>query len=611
MSSDAKERIRAAVDIAEVVSELVSLKPAGRGQLKGLCPFHNEKTPSFHVHQDRGFYYCFGCGAKGDVFDFLMQTQGIDFGESLKILGQRTGIEVSPPTQSDLKKRDIYELNKMALKYFKGQLSDDVKNYLLKRKLTVESIEKFDLGFALNSWDAFLKFALAKNVTEQELFDAGLIRKNDSGLSYDYFRNRIIFPIKDYLGRVVGFSGRVIDDSMPKYMNTNETSVFKKAELLYALDLAKHDIRETGKAIVVEGFMDAIALHQTGFGNSVAALGANLTMQQAIALKRLDVNRVYLAFDADEAGQRAILSGLDQKIGNEFLIKAVTVPYGKDPADAVLDGNIEDFKNALEEGLSEIDFRFKTVLAKYNSKTTEGKKDILNELLPSLSSKDVFDPVAAEMKRLVIHHLEINPRELNRLINSRQRRKLSTVQVKGLETSTKKMSQIARLEQEIIALVLLEPDSIREHVELIQSSVPENDDLNILREFIIISHQEDYKDHQILKRYRNKKESELIFKRLFSLNSNEDLKIDTKKYLNKTLSSLREMLLDAQKESLKQKLLEHIAKVKKQVSDPEISKEELQEINNELQQIYKIYPVQDAETRLRDTSTHIKKLKLN
>ena len=611
MSSDAKERIRAAVDIAEVVSELVSLKPAGRGQLKGLCPFHNEKTPSFHVHQDRGFYYCFGCGAKGDVFDFLMQTQGIDFGESLKMLGQRTGIEVCPPTQSDLKKRDIYELNKMALKYFKGQLSDDVKNYLLKRKLTVESIEKFDLGFALNSWDAFLKFALAKNVTEQELFDAGLIRKNDSGLSYDYFRNRIIFPIKDYLGRVVGFSGRVIDDSMPKYMNTNETSVFKKAELLYALDLAKHDIRETGKAIVVEGFMDAIALHQTGFGNSVAALGANLTMQQAIALKRLDVNRVYLAFDADEAGQRAILSGLDQKIGNEFLIKAVTVPYGKDPADAVLDGNIEDFKNALEEGLSEIDFRFKTVLAKYNSKTTEGKKDILNELLPSLSSKDVFDPVAAEMKRLVIHHLEINPRELNRLINSRQRRKLSTVQVKGLETSTKKMSQIARLEQEIIALVLLEPDSIREHVELIQSSVPENDDLNILREFIIISHQEDYKDHQILKRYRNKKESELIFKRLFSLNSNEDLKIDTKKYLNKTLSSLREMLLDAQKESLKQKLLEHIAKVKKQVSDPEISKEELQEINNELQQIYKIYPVQDAETRLRDTSTHIKKLKLN
>jgi len=611
MSSDAKERIRAAIDIAEVVSEVVNLKPAGRGQLKGLCPFHNEKTPSFHVHQDRGFYYCFGCGAKGDVFDFLMQTQGIDFAESLKILGQRSGIEVTPPTQTDLKKRDIYELNKIALKYFKEQLSDDVKDYLLKRKLTLESIEKFELGFAVDSWDAFLKFALAKNISEQELFDAGLIRNNDRGRSYDYFRNRIIFPIKDYLGRVVGFSGRVLDDSLPKYLNTNETSVFKKAELLYALDLAKHDIRESRKAIVVEGFMDAIALHQTGFGNTVAALGANLTMQQAIALKRLDVNRVYLAFDADEAGQRAILSGLDQKIGNEFLITAVSVPHGKDPADTVLDGDIEDFKKALEEGLSEVDFRFKTVLAKYDANTTEGKKDILNELLPSLSPKDVFDPVSAEMKRLVIHHLAINPRELNRLINSKRRRKFSTVQVKGLETTTKKMSQIARLEQEIIALVLLEPISIEEHVELIQSSIPENDSLNILREFISICTQEGYNDHQILERYREKDESELIFKRLFSLNSNEELKIDIDKHLNKILSSLREMLLDAQKEALRQKLLEHLSKLRKELRNPEISERELQEFYDELQQFQRILPVQDAETRLRDTSTHIKKLKLN
>ncbi|HHO54808.1 MAG TPA: DNA primase, partial [Trueperaceae bacterium] len=152
MSIDAKEKIRASIDIAEVVSEVVSLQTAGKGQLKGLCPFHNEKTPSFHVNQDRGFYYCFGCGAKGDVFDFLMQTQGIDFGESLRILGQRTGIEVSPPNQTDLKKRDLYELNKIALKYFRDNLNDEIIGYLLNRKLSQESIDKFEIGFALDSW---------------------------------------------------------------------------------------------------------------------------------------------------------------------------------------------------------------------------------------------------------------------------------------------------------------------------------------------------------------------------------------------------------------------------------------------------------------------------
>ncbi len=597
MSIDAKEKIRASIDIAEVVSEVVSLQAAGKGQLKGLCPFHNEKTPSFHVNQDRGFYYCFGCNAKGDVFDFLMQTQGIDFSESLRILGQRSGIEVTPPSQIDLKKRDLYELNKIALKYFLDNLNDEVNGYLLDRKLSQESIDKFEIGFATDSWDSFLKFALAKNITEQELLNAGLIRKNENNRTYDYFRNRIIFPIKDYLGRVVGFSGRVIDDSLPKYLNTSETAIFKKAELLYGLDTAKHAIREAKTAIVVEGFMDAIALQQTGFGNTVAALGANLSMQQAIALKRMDVNLVYLAFDADEAGQRAILSGLDQKIGNEFLIKAVSVPYGKDPADAVLDGNIDDFRKALENGLSEVEFRFKTVFKKHDSKTTEGKQKILNDLLVSLKPKGIFDPVAAEMRRLVIDYLAIDGQRLDRFLNSKKQIKLNKTQIKGLE-STKKSSQITIFELEIMALVMLEPESLKDNIATIQSSLP-NEELSILAEFMNICQLNNYDDHAILEEYRNRDEGKILFERLFSQDSNSDFKINIDKHLNNLLSSLRELYLNTEKENMRAKLLARMTEVSEQISSPELSAEDLQSYYEELKLIQQMLAAREGERRLR------------
>ncbi|HHO55814.1 MAG TPA: toprim domain-containing protein, partial [Trueperaceae bacterium] len=473
----------------------------------------------------------------------------------------------------------------------------EIIGYLLNRKLSQESIDKFEIGFALDSWDSFLKYAIAKNISEQELVNAGLIRKNDNNRTYDYFRNRIMFPIKDYLGRVVGFSGRVIDESLPKYLNTNETSIFKKAELLYGLDTAKHAIRETKTAIVVEGFMDAIALQQTGFDNAVAALGANLSMQQAIALKRLDVNLVYLAFDADEAGQRAILSGLDQKIGNEFLIKAVSVPYGKDPADAVLEGSIEEFRKALENGLSEVEFRFKTVFGKYDNKTTEGKQKILNELLVSLQPKDVFDPVAAEMRRLVIDYLEIDGNRLDKFLNSKKQRKLNQTQIKGLET-TKKSSQIAIFELEIMALVMLEPEQLEDNINTIQSSLP-NEELSILSEFINICQISNYDDHAILEEYQNRDEGKILFERLFSQPNTEEYKIDVAKHLDNLLSSLRELYLNAEKEDVRAKLLARMAEVSQQLSSPELAAEELQSYYQELKLIQQMLAARDAERRLR------------
>ena len=602
VSLEAKELVRQRLDIADVIGEVVALKPAGRGQLKGLCPFHNEKTPSFHVHQERGFYYCFGCQAKGDLFDFMMQTQGMDFSEALQTLGHRAGVEVTPQTPKDRKRRDLYEVNKLALEYFKEQLeahSHLAKSYLLGRQLTEESIETFDLGYAPDSWDALLKYALGKGVSEDDLLAAGLVRASEAGRRYDYHRHRIIFPIKDYLGRVVGFSGRVLDDSLPKYLNTSETDIFKKAELLYGLDLAKTAIRAGGEALVVEGYMDVIALHQTGFENVVAALGATLTAEQAAQLSRLDVQKLYLAFDADEAGQRAILAGLEQSVGRQFLVKAIRVPHGKDPADAVLGGHVEEFKAALREGLSEVEFRFSSTLAKHDRNELEGEKAILNELLPALRPRDVFDPVATEMRRLVIDQLKIDPTRLDEWVNSKRKRKLDDTQIKGMERKKLNHSQVAVIELEVIALLLLEPRKLKERLEYVKASLPPTMDDSVLQEFQEICGDCDYDSQAILFRYRERDEGRILFERLLTQADDEDMRIDVEGYIEKSLSRLREMYLNGQKESQRAHLLERMEEVSRFLTDPNLPTDQLKHYYAELKEIHQMLAARDAERRIQ------------
>ncbi len=602
MSLDAKEQIRQRLDIAEVVGDVVALKPAGRGQLKGLCPFHNEKTPSFHVHQDRGFYYCFGCQAKGDLFDFVMQTQGVDFFEALQSLGVRAGIEVTPQTPRDSRRRDLFEVNALALAFFRTQLEAHAplaKSYLLNRRLSEASLDTFELGYAPDSWDALLKHALTKGVSDADLLDAGLVRESDAGRRYDYFRNRIMFPIKDYLGRVVGFSGRVLDDSMPKYLNTSETDIFKKGELLYGLDLAKTAIRASGEALVVEGYMDVIALHQTGFDTAVAALGATLTADQAAQLSRLDVQKLYLAFDADEAGQRAILSGLEQSVGRQFLVRAVRVPHGKDPADAVLGGHVAEFRAALSEGLSEVEFRFTSTLGKYDRSTLDGKKAILNDLLPVLRPRDVFDPVAAEMRRLVIDKLRIEPARLDDWINSKRQRRLDDTQIKGMERKRFNPTQVAVIELEVIALLLLEPGLLRKRLEYVQSSLPPSMEDSVLKEFQEICETCRYDDQQILSRYRERDEGRILFERLFTQAEDEDMRIDVEMQIDKSLSRLREMYLDGAKENQRAHLLERMEEVSRFLTDPNLPTDKLKHYYAELKEIHSMLAARDAERRIQ------------
>jgi DNA primase len=455
-----KEEIRARLDFRELVSEYVALKPSGRDKWKGLSPFSKEKTPSFYVDVAKGVWYCFSTKQGGDPFDFLMKVEGISFRDALVKLAQRTGVQFEDRPE-DKRRRDVYEVNALALAYFQASLREasgaEARAYLERRGVSQESIEAFALGWAPAGYDNLLKHAKARGVGEKELIDAGLLSESaESGRVYDRFRARVMYPIRDYLGRVVAFGGRVLDDAKPKYLNSPETEVFKKGETLYGLDLARKSIHDNGEAVVVEGYMDVIAMHQHGFTGAVASLGTALTAEHAHLLSRQGARRLALLFDNDEAGQRATLAGLDQEIGRMFLVRAVVAPGGKDSADILLAGGRDNLAEALAGGLSEVEFRFAAVLEKNDPTTLEGKRAILQALGPALRPRDVFDPVANELRRLVSDRLGLNEKRLDEWLSataSRGTRSLDSLRVGGML----RVSSGANAEVKLAQLVIQNP----------------------------------------------------------------------------------------------------------------------------------------------------------
>ncbi len=599
MAFDAKDKIKERLNLAEVVGEVVALKPAGRGQLKGLCPFHDEKTPSFHVHQDRGFYYCFGCQAKGDVFDFVMQTRSMSFPEALKLLGDRAGVEVGPPSPKAGQRRDLFDVNQVALDYFRAHLGGPALEYLEGRGLTRQTIDSFELGFAPDSWDGLLKGALTRGVNESDLVTLGLVVENERGRRYDRFRGRVMFPIRDPLGRLVGFAGRVLDDGQPKYLNSPESELFHKGELLYGLDRARTEVRERGEALVVEGYMDVIALHQAGFGNAVASLGTALTAAHADALARLDARRIQLAFDSDEAGQRAILTGLDQTASRRFLVTAVTVPHGKDPADAVLGGHADEFRAALGSGLSEVEFRFNRVLQRHDRNALEGQRAILEELQGVLRPRDVFDPVAAEMRRLVIEQLGIDAARLDDWLAKSGGRGTSLTEMQGLKRRRPRLDQVRRLELEIVALTLLEPRHVRRRVELVEQEADLSDPDSALGRFVQQARAVDHDVDAVLAAYAEQDEGSVVFERLFGGHDEEGTRIDVEAQLAKSLSRLREFQLEGQKERTRSRLAARRDELTRLLASDGLGHDELELLYGELQEIQAMLAARDAERRLR------------
>jgi DNA primase len=336
--SSTTEKIKDRLSIVEVLSSYITIEKAG-GSLKARCPFHNEKTPSFFISPERNTYYCFGCGAKGDIFSFVQEFEHIDFLGALKILADKAGVEIEQTKSGvvDTKKR-LFDCLETATLFFQQQLKGqtDALLYLKKRQLSIEMVRDWRLGFAPDDWYALGDYLKKHGFTEKEIEAAGLIKQGDKGRFYARFRGRIMFPIFDGSGRVVAFSGRILssESEEAKYINSPETAVFEKSKILFGYHKAKKEIREKGFALLVEGQMDLLMSHEKGFGNTLASSGTAFTFEQAEIIKRL-TDVLYIAYDADKAGQNAAFRAWQLALKSGLEVKAVYLPKGLDPADAI------------------------------------------------------------------------------------------------------------------------------------------------------------------------------------------------------------------------------------------------------------------------------------
>ncbi len=400
--SSSVDQIKSKIDIVSLVGSYIKLEKAGTN-FKGRCPFHNEKTPSFFVSPDRGSYYCFGCQAKGDIFTFVQEFEGLDFVGSLKVLADRAGVELEQyKTGEKSEKERLFSVLEKAVFFFEKKLSENVEalDYLHNRGLTDETIKNFRIGFAPADWRQLYEYLLTKGVTEKDMLAVGLIKQKEGALAirasyYDTFRGRIMFGIADSSGRVVGFSGRILvtDDAStsstqvnaPKYLNTPETELFNKSEILFGLDKAKKDIRLKDYSILVEGQMDLVMMHQVGLTNTVASSGTALTEMHLQKLRRLS-ERVMMSFDSDSAGFNASDRSAKIALSLGMDLKLVQMPEGKDPADLAKE-DPEKLKECFRNSKSIVDFYIDTLLSK-----NLDPKDLTHEI-----RKNVL-PYIAEMR---------------------------------------------------------------------------------------------------------------------------------------------------------------------------------------------------------------------
>ncbi|APQ73635.1 DNA primase [Clostridium botulinum] len=360
ISEDVVQKVIELNDIVDVISGDIKLKNSGRNYF-GLCPFHHEKTPSFSVSQDKQIYKCFGCGEAGNVVTYVMKTKNVAFPEAIKILAERVNIDIEEDKKENTNnpKDKIYKINVDAARYFFNNLiiNKNAINYFLNRGVTKSIIKRFGLGYSKDSWDGLLRHLKTKGYTELDMLSAGLIIRSKNGSYYDRFRNRVMFPVFDYRGKVIGFGGRVLNDAKPKYLNSPETMVFKKGINLYGLNYAVKENKDR-VLIIVEGYMDCITLHQYGIKNSVASLGTALTTNQARLLKRY-ADKVIISYDSDTAGQLATQRGLEILKDVGLGVEILTVPDGKDPDQFVKAHGKEAYLKLVKEALPLIEYKIK------------------------------------------------------------------------------------------------------------------------------------------------------------------------------------------------------------------------------------------------------------
>ena len=482
MAREDVERVREAIDIVELIGSTLDLRKAGKNY-KALCPFHQEKTPSFYVFPETQSFYCFGCGASGDAITFVMRTEQLGFREALERLAERAGITLQSSRlhddQEDEQRQRLFELNRLAAAWFAHVLwstafGEPARAYLERRGVDRATAERFGLGFAPDAPAALLRYLTQRGASSDELVQAGLVVRRDDGSLVDRFRNRVMFPIRDRQGRILGFGGRSLGDVQPKYLNSPQTPLFDKSSVLYALDLAEEAIRAQRTAIVVEGYLDAITAHQFGYLNTVASLGTALTERQGKLLRRL-ADRILLALDADAAGRQATLRGLEllrtaladterpvadprqlvrfeRTLGIELAV--VVLPEGFDPDDLIRQDRPR-WEAALAQPVSLVDYYLDALLGSQPPAHPREAAALLERVAPLLL--ELGDPVQVDLyTRAVAHRLHLPEETVRRLLASYRRRPVkSSSSTNGQQPGQRPLTT----EQQLIALLLRYPDA--------------------------------------------------------------------------------------------------------------------------------------------------------
>ncbi len=392
------EEIKSKIDIVDFVSDYVQLKKSGQNY-KGLCPFHSEKTPSFMVNQAKQIFHCFGCGIGGDVFSFLMKHDNLSFGEATRYIAKKAGIEITEPRFDkgvSERREKILHIQSEAMKSFMRnlKLSESAQTYLKNRGINETSINSFHIGYATNERDALLKYLKKRGFTDSLIKDAGLAVVD--GKNYrDVFRGRIIFPIFNLQNDAIAFGGRVMDDSMPKYLNSPETEIFKKRDMLFSINLSKDEIRKKGYAIIVEGYLDTIICHQYGFKNTVAPLGTSLTLRHLQRLKLL-TKKVVLVFDGDEAGISAARRSLAIVCESDFRARVSLLPKGEDPDSFLRKNGSQPFEKMLSNTRSMIEFLLNTSSASGGGDRIDNVREALR-MIATMKDLIIADEMLGEL----------------------------------------------------------------------------------------------------------------------------------------------------------------------------------------------------------------------
>jgi len=488
------EEIKNRLDIVEVIQSYIKLQKAG-ANYRALCPFHSEKIPSLFVSPARQIWHCFGCGAGHNIFDFVMKIEGVEFGDALRILAQRAGIELKKQDpQLKTKRQRLYEICELAARFFEKHLEEskagqEAKEYLLTRGISEESIKKWRLGYAPDAWQGLSGFLIDRGYEREEIEKAGLAIKNEEGHFYDRFRRRIIFPIFDLSSQVIGFGGRILGErkteNEAKYINIPNNLLYDKSKILYGLDKARVTIRKKDLCILVEGYTDVIMAHQIGFENVVATSGTALTLYQLKILRRYSEN-LLTAFDMDIAGDSATKRGIDLAQSQGFNIKVILMP-SKDPAEVILE-NPENWQNLISQAKSILDFYFESTFAKFDPQIPEKKREIAKILLPVIKRI----PNKIEQSHWITKlakNLEVKEESISEELKKiRQNQKYQPLEEEKLFIQERK-SRKDMLEEKTLALILKSPKLINNFGEKeydlfspkskeILNFIKENPDLN-------------------------------------------------------------------------------------------------------------------------------------